>query len=113
MMEFFIRALQSKSDLLNFCLQVLAIFLQLEGTTDNQYVSIYNSLLLPENWSQDNESLMSSYIQFLIAFIAKHKNKLIEDKGAVEVILSKVIEIDHVELFYRFMEAIMINTTLA
>ena len=111
-MEFFIQALQTKSDLLNFCLQILAIFLQLEETTDGQYISIYNSLLMPENWSQENQSLMSAYIQFLIAFIAKHKNKLIEDKGGVELILSKVIEIDHVELFYRFMEAIMINITL-
>jgi hypothetical protein len=28
------------------------------------------------------------------------------------MVLSKVIEIDHVELFYRFMETIMINITL-
>jgi len=67
---------------------------------------------MPENWSLDNQSLMSSYIQFLIAFIAKHKSKLIDDKGGVELVLSKVIEIDHAELFYRFMEAIMVNTTL-
>ena len=55
---------------------------------------------------------MSAYIQFLIAFIAKHKEKLISDKGAVEVVLSKIIEVDHVDLFYRFMEAIMIHTSL-
>jgi hypothetical protein len=55
---------------------------------------------------------MSAYIQFLIAFIAKHRQKLIEDKSKVEIILSKIIEIDHVELFYRFMEAIMVNTSL-
>lgn len=55
---------------------------------------------------------MSAYIQFLIAFIAKHREKLISDKGSVELVLSKIIEVDHIELFYRFMEAIMINTTL-
>lgn len=46
---------------------------------------------------------MSAYIQFLTSFIAKFKNRLIEDKGAIELILSKIIEIDHIELFYRFM----------
>lgn len=55
---------------------------------------------------------MSAYIQFLIALIAKHRTKLIDDKEKVEMILSKIIEVDHVELFYRFMEAIMINTNL-
>ena len=112
LLNYFMEALNSKSDLLNFCLQILAIFLQLESSTNPQYVAIYTSLLMPENWKEENQSLMSSYIQFLISFIAKHKSKLIEDKGAVEIILSKIIEIDHVELFYRFMEAIMINTTL-
>ena len=112
MMGFFMQALQSKSDLLNFCLQILAIFLQLEHSTDEQYISIYNSLLMPENWSLDNQSLMSAYIQFLIAFLAKHKIKLTQDKSAVELILSKVIEIEHVELFYRFMEAIMVSTII-
>ena len=34
---------------------------------------------------------MSAYIQFLIAFIAKYRERLISDKGAVEVILSKII----------------------
>ena len=111
-MGFFMQALQSKSDLLNFCLQILAIFLQLEHSTDEQYISIYNSLLMPENWSLDNQSLMSAYIQFLIAFLAKHKIKLTQDKSAVELILSKVIEIEHVELFYRFMEAIMVSTII-
>ena len=111
-MDFFMEALKNKSDLMNFCLQVLAIYLQLENSTNQQYVKIYESLLMPENWQEENQSLMSAYIQFLIAFIAKHRHKLIEDKGAVEVILSKIIEIEHVELFYRFMEAIMINTSL-
>jgi len=29
MMDFFMQSLQAKSDLLNFCLQILAIYLQL------------------------------------------------------------------------------------
>ena len=111
-LDYFFQFLNSSSDLMNFCLQILAIYLQLQHNTNEKYVAIYNSLLIPENWKEENQSLMSAYIQFLIAFIAKHKEKLINDKSAVETILSKIIEIDHIELFYRFVEAIMINTTL-
>lgn len=46
---------------------------------------------------------MSSYIQFLISYISKFKDRLIQDKTSLEVILSKIIEIDHIELFYRFL----------
>jgi hypothetical protein len=55
---------------------------------------------------------MSSYIQFLISYISKFKERLIQDKTSIEVILSKIIEIDHIDLFYRFLEAIMLNTSL-
>jgi hypothetical protein len=46
MTNFFLVALNNKSDLLNFCLQILAIFLQLEPSTSQQYKNIYESLLL-------------------------------------------------------------------
>ena len=46
---------------------------------------------------------MSSYIQFLIAYMTRNKEILYNDKGAFEVILSKIIEIDYIELFYRFL----------
>lgn len=111
-LNFFHLALKNKSDLLNFCLQILAIYLQLEVNTSSQYNVIYEALLLPENWKEDNQSIMSSYIQFIISFISKHRERLMTDKPAIEVILSKIIEIDHVELFYRFLEAIMTHTTL-
>lgn len=111
-MSYFMEALKNKTDLLNFCLQILSIFLQHQGETTQQYRAIYESLLMTENWREENQSLMSSYIQFLIAFIAKHKQRLIEDKSAIETILSQIIKIDHIELFYRFMEAIMLHTTL-
>lgn len=95
-MDFFMESLKSKSDLMNFCLQILSIFVQLEEGTNPQYKTIYDSLLMEDNWKEENQSLMSSYIQFLIAFIAKHKERLIEDKGAVENILSQIIKIDHI-----------------
>jgi hypothetical protein len=46
-LDFFGIALKTKSDLLNFCLQVLAIYLLLESQTNNQYIQIYNALMLP------------------------------------------------------------------
>lgn len=55
---------------------------------------------------------MSSYIQFLISFLSKHTDKLTDDKGSIELILTKIIDIDHISLFYRFMEAIMNHTSL-
>lgn len=45
-LNFFHVALKNKSDLLNFCLQVIAIFLQLEQVSNNQYGLIYDSLLM-------------------------------------------------------------------
>lgn len=55
---------------------------------------------------------MSSYIQFIIAYLSRERSSLISDRPAIEIILSKVIQIDHIELFFRFLEAIMLNTTL-
>ena len=52
LINYFMDALKSKSDLLNFCLQILSIFLQLESSTNPQYVAIYSSLLMPENWKE-------------------------------------------------------------
>jgi hypothetical protein len=111
-LDFFQSAIANKSDLINFCLQVLAIFLQLEPQMNEQYRIIYRALLDPDNWKDDNQSVMSSYIQFIIAYLSRERSSLISDRPAIEVILSKVIEIDHIELFFRFLEAIMLNTTL-
>lgn len=110
--NFFQLALKNKSDLLNFCLQVIAIFLQLEQTANSQYRMIYESLLMAENWKEENQSVMSSYIQFIIAFLTRARDRLLSDRPAIEMILSKIIEIDHIELFFRFLDAIMQNTSL-
>ena len=114
MLEYFAVALKNKSDLLNFCLQILAIYLQLEGgSTNPQYLNIYQSLLIADNWSEDNQSIMSAYIQFIISFVKTHQQRLVDDKPALEVILSRIISIDHIELFYRFLEAIFMAISLA
>lgn len=55
---------------------------------------------------------MSSSIQFIIAFLSRFRERLISDRPAIELILSKIIQIDHIELFFRFLEAIMQNTSL-
>lgn len=64
---------------------------------------IYESLLMPENWKEENQSVMSSYIQFIIAFLTRFRERLLSDRPAIELILSKIIEIDHIELFFRFL----------
>lgn len=55
---------------------------------------------------------MSSFIQFIIAVLSRFRERLISDRPAIELILSKIIQIDHIELFFRFLEAIMQNTSL-
>jgi hypothetical protein len=55
---------------------------------------------------------MSSYIQFIIGYLSRHREHLVSDRPSIEIILSKIIEIDHIELFFRFLEAIMQNTTI-
>lgn len=55
---------------------------------------------------------MSSYIQFITAYLARYRESLVSDRPSIEVILSKIIEIDHIELFFRFLDAIVQNTTL-
>lgn len=102
-LDFFQAALHSKSDLLNFCLQVVAIFLQLEQSTNERYLNIYQSLLLEENWKEENQSVMSSYIQYIIAFLGRFRERLVSDRPAIELILSKIIQIDHIDLFFRFL----------
>lgn len=39
---------------------------------------------------------MSSYIQFITAYLARFRESLVSDRPAIEVILSKIIEIDHI-----------------
>lgn len=74
----------------------MGIFLQLEQNANEQYGVIYNSLLMAENWKEENQSVMSSYIQFINSFLSRVRERLFNDRPAIEVILSKVIEIDHI-----------------
>jgi hypothetical protein len=47
-----------------------------------------------------------------VAFLGRFRERLVSDRPAIELILSKIIQIDHIDLFFRFLEAIMQNTTL-
>lgn len=55
---------------------------------------------------------MSSYIQYISAYLVRSPSNLISDKDKFEVILSKLIEIDHVELFFRFLDSILKITSI-
>lgn len=105
--QFFHQMIQSQSDILNFCFQILSIFLQLNPGDASFYDNIYNSIIRVENWSEDNLSLMSAYIQYISAYISINNNRIMNDKGVYETILSKLIELDHYELFYRLVRTIL------
>ncbi len=46
---------------------------------------------------------MSAYIHYIGSYLLKYPQKLIDQKDRIETILSKLIEIEHYELFYRFL----------
>jgi len=50
---------------------------------------------------------MSSYLQYITAFIALDNQRVVNDKVSYETILTKLIELDHYELFYRFLKRIL------
>lgn len=57
-------------------------------------------------------SIMSSYIQYISAFLSRSSGNLISDKDKFEVILSRLIELEHYDLFFRFLESILKITKL-
>lgn len=50
---------------------------------------------------------MSSYLQYIAAFISLNNDKIIRDKETYQKILTKLISIDHYQLFYRFLRGII------
>jgi hypothetical protein len=68
---------------------------------------IYDSLLNIDNWVEDNISVMSSYIQYISAYLNRSSNCLISDKTKFEEILSRLFQLEHYDLFFRFLESIL------
>lgn len=93
MMDYFQVTINRNSDLLNFCFQILAIFLEFENKDVTQHKKIYESILNLENWTEENMSIMSSYIQYISGYLARLPNNLISDKQKFEVILSRLIQL--------------------
>ena len=52
-------------------------------------------------------SIMSSYIQYISAYLNRSSGNLISDKEKFEVILSRLVELEHYDLFFRFLESIL------
>lgn len=69
-----------RSDLLNFCFQILAIFVGFGPADLRFYENIYVSVIKAENWTEDNLSLVSSYLQYITAYITMNTNKIVDDK---------------------------------
>lgn len=72
--------IKSQSDILNFCFQILSIFLQFHPGDPAFYEQLYNSVITPNNWCEDNLSIMSSYLQYIAAFVAINPQRLVTDK---------------------------------
>lgn len=105
--NYFNVAIKRNSDLLNFCFQILAIFLHFENKTVDKHKMIYDSLLNIDNWVEDNISVMSSYIQYISAYLNRSPNSLVSDKTKFEEILSRLFQLEHYDLFFRFLESIL------
>ncbi len=100
-------AIKNKSDLINFCFQILAIFLHFENESAEKHQNIYQSLLNLSNWVEENISIMSSYIQYISAYLNRSTSNLISDKTHFEQILSRLFQLEHYNLFFRFLESIL------
>jgi hypothetical protein len=105
--------IKAQSDMINFCFQVLAIFLKFCDSSNYAfYDGLYGSIIRAENWTEDNISLVSSYLQYISIYLTINPKKLTEDREKFEQILTKLIEIDHYELFYRLLKWILKITNL-
>lgn len=111
-MNYFQVTINRNSDLLNFCFQILAIFLEFENQNVTSHQKIYDSILNIENWTEENMPIMSSYIQYISAYLVRSPANLITDKQKFEMILMRLVELDHFDLFFRFMESILKITNL-
>ncbi len=71
------------------------------------YTNIYNSILTPENWNENNMSLFSAYIKYISIFIAKVNSKIIDDKEKFQVVMGKIVQLECYDLFFRFLDEIL------
>ena len=91
--DYFFIAIKRDSDLLNFCFQILAIFLEFENKNVTRHTQIYESILNPSNWIEENISIMSSYIQYISAFLTRSHSNIINDREKLSLIFAKLVEL--------------------
>ena len=78
-MNYLQEIIKRKSDLVNFCFQILAIFLEFENKQAGKHKAIYDSILNLDNWTEENISIMSSYIQYISAYLNRSAGNLASD----------------------------------
>ena len=93
--------------MINFCFQILSIFLQVYPGDIGFYDNVYASIIRLENWSEENQSIMSSYVQYIIAYATTNQKKIVEDKTTYMHILKKLIDLDNFDLFCRFVKRML------
>ena len=55
---------------------------------------------------------MSSYIQYISSYLSRSTNSIINDKDKFEGILMKLVQLEHFDLFFRFLESIIKITNI-
>lgn len=80
MLAFFKVTLNTHSDLSNFCFQIFCLFICLNSNPAQHYIQIYESILDPNNWCEDNSSMMSAYVQYLTTFLLAVPDRITSDK---------------------------------
>jgi hypothetical protein len=110
--DYFKKILGQGSDLLNFVFQIYALIVQMRPTLPQNYTVMYQSILSANNWAQSNTSLLSSYVQYILAYLTKSPANVMSDKTAIEVILTKLIDIKEYVHFYNLLWGILEITKL-
>lgn len=105
--QYFESAMKRESDIVNFLFQILIIFARFNQGQNSKYIQIYKSILDPNNWSEENLSLFSVYVQYMSVFFKLNPPSLIDDKPSIELILNRLVILDRYELFYRLLTDIL------
>lgn len=90
----------------------MSIFAKYSDPGNAKYENLYRSLLQINNWSEQNLSIMSSYVHYISIYFELHPKALLDDKSAIFSILDQLIALDRFELFYRLLRDIVVITNL-
>jgi hypothetical protein len=74
---YFNKILAQGSDLLSFMFQIYALIVQMRPTLPENYTNLYKSILSANNWMQANICLLSSYVQYILAYLTRFPTNVV------------------------------------